>query len=207
MKKLLLISMITLFAATISTAQTNYLPNFQIGVKAGGDFSLYAGSQDVHNAGKAGIILAGAWARLGGAGLFFQPEVYGTIRNVNISQSSDGYAFVNKAKFTTADIPLLVGEKTGDANAGFRFYTGPALLLSLAKVQDFYHGNIYTRLNFNDINYAWQFGAGADIKDFSFDIRYEEGLDKVGYGPVNKKTTRMNLVSFTVAYSIFSSYN
>jgi len=199
--------MVLWFAATVTRAQTSYLPDFQIGAKAGGDFSLFAGNDAVHSKGELGYIICGAWARLGGAGLFFQPEIYGTIRNVKISQSAGGYNFINTAKFTTADVPLLVGYKTGDVDFGVRFYTGPQLIFSLSKVQDFYKGSITTRLNFNDENYAWQFGTGVDIKSISIDLRYDEGLNKVGFGPVNKKTTRMNLLSLTVAYSLFSDYN
>lgn len=205
MKRILLSLVVIFFVRTLAAAQTSYLPDFQIGIKAGANYSLYPAADDVHNKGQIGYIL-GAWARFGGSGLFFQPEIYGDIRRLTVTQNSNGYHFINYSKFTTADVPLLVGYKTGNANFGTRIYTGPEVAFTLAKLQSFTDASISTRMNFKDENYAWQIGAGVDIKNLSLDLRYEEGLNTVGYGPQDVKKTRMNFFNITLSYSLFSDF-
>ena len=186
MKKLILTFIIGVFFTGIVSAQTNYLPGFQAGIKAGADYSLFPSPDGAHNKGDFGYI-GGAWARFGGAGFFFQPELYLKSTSLTVTQVADAHTFINNGRFLNGDMPLLVGEKMGNANAGFRFYTGPDL-------------------NYHDLNYEWQLGIGADIKQFSFDIRYEAGLNKVAYGTSTTLHTRLNMVNITLSYSLFSDY-
>jgi predicted porin len=60
-------------------------------------------------------------------------------------------------------------------------------------------GNI-TSLNYKDQNYAWQFGAGLDVRSLSVDLRYEAGLSKQSYGP---NSTKINLFNLTLGYRLF----
>jgi hypothetical protein len=110
------------------------------------------------------------YARFGGLGFNFQPELYITGKNLNIEK--DGV--VNKAKFTSIDVPLLLGTKVGAFGLGGRFYAGPLASFAITKDQSTGEalGNA-TRLNYKSANIAGVVGAGLDIRDFSVDLRYE----------------------------------
>jgi len=187
------------------SAQTNYLPDFQAGIKAGADYSLFPSPDGAHNKGGFGYI-GGGWARFGGAGLFFQPELYVASENLTVTQLADNNLFVNHAKFIDGDVALLVGNKVGNVNAGFRFYTGPVLSFAMSKRQSFTNATLTSDLNYPDPNYSWQLGAGVDLKQFSFDVRYEAGINKVPYGTSTTLHTRLNMVNITLSYSLFSDY-
>ena len=206
MKKLILTFIIGVFFTCFVSAQTNYLPDFQAGIKAGADYSLFPSPDGAHNKGDFGYI-GGAWARFGGAGLFFQPELYVKSTSLTVTQVADDHTFINNGRFLTGDVPLLIGEKTGDANAGFRFYTGPVISFSLAKRQAFTNATLTSDLDYHDMNYAWQLGGGVDLKQFSIDVRYEAGINKVPYGTSTTLHTRLNMVNITLSYSIFSDYS
>lgn len=205
MKKLILTVIIGVFFTGFVSAQTNYLPDIQAGIKAGADYSLFPSPDGVHNKGDFGFI-GGGWARFGGSGFFFQPELYLKSISLTVTQVADAHTFINNGRFLNGDMPLLVGEKIGNVNAGFRFYTGPVISYALAKRQAFTNATLTSDLNYQDLNYEWQLGIGADIKQFSFDIRYEAGLNKVPYGTSTTLHTRLNMVNITLSYSLFSDY-
>jgi hypothetical protein len=194
MKKLSLI--ITLVLITIYTASAQILPSFQFGAKAGMDFSNISRTGNFSTSSGSGY-LAGIWMRVGALGFNFQPEAYITSKEVNIMDAG-----VNtQAKFTSIDVPLLVGAKIGAFGFGARFYTGPVVSFAIDKDQSYSTAasNII-RLDYKDQNYAWQAGMGLDIKKVSLDLRYEAGLSKQTYG---SGSTNINLYSLTLGYRIF----
>jgi len=205
MKKLILTIIIGVFFTGFVSAQTSYLPDFQAGIKTGADYSMFPSPDGAHNKNEFGYI-GGGWARFGGKGFFFQPELYLKSSSLMVTQVADDHTFINNARFLNGDVPLLVGEKMGNANAGFRFYTGPVISYALAKRQAFTNATLTSDLNYHDLNYEWQLGIGADVKQFSFDIRYEAGLNKVAYGTSTTLHTRLNMVNITISYSLFSDY-
>jgi hypothetical protein len=207
MKKFILIVIIGAFFTSLASAQTNFLPDYAAGIKGGADYSMFPGVNNVHNKNQFGYI-GGFWGRFGGQGLFFQPELYYAARNVFSSEIHNGVYYTDNAKFTSVDIPLLIGSKSGDAKFGFRFYTGPVLSLAITKHEDFLNSSIPTHYNYKDENYSWQLGAGIDVNAFSIDIRYEAGINGVPYGSNPTTThTRLNMVNVTLAYSLFTDYN
>ncbi|GAB3926679.1 porin family protein [Mucilaginibacter myungsuensis] len=197
MKKSIFILSICLLAAKFSSAQL--LPSFQFGAKAGVNLSSFSTNSSALAADNRAGYLVGAWARVGAIGFHFQPELYLTSKSVNVSDGSN----INKATFTSIDVPLLFGSKIGAFGFGGRFYTGPLVSFAVNKDQSTGTalGNI-SRLNYKDQNLAWTAGAGLDIKKISVDLRYEYGLSKQSYG--NNESTRVNLFNLTVAYSLFS---
>jgi hypothetical protein len=196
MKTILLLLVICL--ATTFYASAQVLPSFQFGVKAGTNLSALSTSagSTLSSSNRAGY-LGGFWARFGALGFNFQPELYLTSKNVNLSSSSGDI----RAKFTSIDVPLLVGAKVGALGIGGRFYTGPLVSFAINKDQSFSGalGNA-TSLNYKDQNFAWQFGAGLDIKAISVDLRYEAGITKQSYG---NSSTRVNLFNLSLAYRLF----
>lgn len=204
MKKTFLLSL-TILLISVGMASAQVIPGFSFGAKAGLNYSTFPSNGLYNNDNKAGY-LAGVWARVGALGFNFQPELYLTSKNINIkSSNADGTTTgENKAKFTSIDLPLLIGGKVGAFGLGGRFYGGPVLSFTVNKDQSTSQAlGEATRLNYKDANYGIQVGAGLDIRDFSVDLRYEGGLNKIGYGPDNSHT-RVSLFSLSLAYKIFS---
>jgi len=189
MKKLIL-TLITITAAfTFASAQI--IPSFQLGIKGGLNLaSLSSSAGSTFNTSNRAGYLGGLWARVGALGFNFQPELYVTGKNVQITDNGTEV----KAKFTSIDVPLLFGGKIGAFGFGGRFYTGPLVSFAINKSQSFGTaiGNA-TSLDYKDQNYAWVFGAGIDIKNISVDLRYEAGLSKQTYGSSQTKVSLFNL--------------
>jgi hypothetical protein len=200
MKKLILV--LSIFLTGALTAQAQLLPSVQFGVKGGVNLtSLSSGSSSLSSDNRAGY-LGGFWARFGALGFNFQPEIYLTSKNVDINTSNSTSA---NAKFTSIDVPLLLGAKVGALGIGGRFYGGPLLSFAINKDSGFGSavGNA-ARLDYKDSNFGIQLGAGLDIQKISVDLRYEAGLTKQNYfdGSTNYKT-RVSLFNLSLAYRLF----
>lgn len=197
MKKTLTLLAIVMFAIKLASAQM--IPSFEFGVKGGMNLSRFSHTATFATENRAGY-LGGIWARIGGLGFNFQPELYLTSKNVTINNNG----IENKAKFTSIDVPLLLGTKIGAMGVGGRFYTGPMFSLAINKDQSVGDdlGKVI-HLNYKDQNLAWQFGVGLDVRKISVDLRYEQGLSKQPYNNGNDET-RLNLFNLTVGYKLFS---
>lgn len=198
MKKTLLILAVVFATAFSSKAQI--IPSFAFGVKGGMNLTSISKTGTFAADNQAGY-LGGIWARFGALGFNFQPEAYVTGKNITI----DGV----KQKFTSVDVPLLVGGKVGAFGFGARFYTGPLVSFAINKDQNYGSaaGNI-AHLNYKNQNYAWQVGAGIDIRSLSVDLRYEAGLSKQNYTEQNAQgynvgSTKIKLFNLSLAYKIF----
>ncbi|MES2274777.1 MAG: porin family protein [Bacteroidota bacterium] len=197
MKKHIILFAICLSAANLASAQI--IPSFEFGVKGGMNLSKFSHSATFAPENRAGY-LGGIWARVGGLGFNFQPELYLTGKNVTVKSNGTE----NKATFTSIDVPLLLGSKIGAFGIGGRFYTGPLFSLAINKDQNVGAalGNV-ARLNYKDQNLAWTFGAGLDLKKISVDFRYEYGLSKQPYNNGSDET-RVNIFNLTLGYRLFS---
>ncbi|WP_114938532.1 MULTISPECIES: porin family protein [Mucilaginibacter] len=192
-KSILLIFSIFLLSIGVSKAQV--IPSFSFGLKGGLNYSTFPSNGVFNNDNKAGY-QAGAWARIGGLGFIFQPELYFADKSVTVNNGGVS----NKQSFKSFDVPLLIGAKVGALGLGGRFYGGPVLSFTTSKDNAF---NDATALRYKDANYAIQVGAGVDISSFSVDLRYEGGLNKIPYGNDNSHT-RVSLFSLSLAYKLFS---
>jgi hypothetical protein len=189
MKKL--ISTLAICIATVYVSNAQIIP-FQFGVKGGINVTSISKSGTFNADNQAGY-LGGVWARFGALGFNFQPELYLTGKNVEL----DGI----KRKFTSLDMPLLVGGKIGAFGFGGRFYTGPVVSFAINKDQNFgTAASNATSLDYKNQNFAWQIGTGVDIRDLSVDLRYEAGLSKQNYGT---GSTKINLFNLSLAYKLF----
>lgn len=200
MKKLIL-ALSILFTGGLAV-QAQVIPSVQFGIKGGVNLtSLSSGGSSLASDNRAGY-LGGFYARFGALGFNFQPEIYITSKNVDINTSNSTKA---NAKFTSIDVPLLIGAKVGALGIGGRFYGGPLLSFAINKDNGFGSavGNA-ARLDYKDSNVAFQVGAGLDIQRLGIDLRYEAGLTKQTYfdGSTNYKT-RVSLFNLSLAYRLF----
>jgi len=195
MKKLILTLAIITAVTGVGTAQV--LPTFQFGVKGGVNLTgLSSSSGGTFNSSNRAGYLGGFWARIGALGFNFQPEMYVTAKDVNVLANGGE----TRAKFTSVDVPLLLGGKVGALGIGARFYTGPLFSFAINKEEGFADAaGKAGRLDYHDQNFAWQFGAGLDIKRISVDLRYEAGITKQNY--MNAQT-RASLFNLSLAYRL-----
>ncbi|MNX59778.1 hypothetical protein D3C86_906640 [compost metagenome] len=128
-----------------------------------------------------------------------QPELYLSGKNSTLKDASGQE---NKVKFTSLDVPVLVGTKFGAAGIGLRLNTGPVVSFVLSDEQSFSDaaGSAF-KGDFKGQNFAWQFGAGLDVGNLGFDLRYETGLSKIGKNGYDD--TKLSLFTLGLAYKLF----
>ena len=179
-------------------AFSQVLPSFQLGLKAGANLSKLSTDNTFSSDNRAGYY-AGLWTRIGAAGIHLQPELYLSGKNTTLE---DGAGQENKVKFTSLDVPVLVGTKFGAAGIGLRLNTGPVVSFVLSDDQSFSDaaGSAF-RGDFKGQNFAWQFGAGLDVGNLGVDLRYETGLSKIGKDGYDD--TKLGLFTFGLAYRLF----
>jgi len=178
MKKIILSVVFLTVCWATSQAQT-----FNLGIKAG--VNLAKINADFAKEENRLGYQVGAWARVGGASFYVQPEAYiGSKGNKFISfTQSDGneVSAEGKVKFTTLTVPVLFGTKFGANNLNFRLMAGPAISFVLDENSSF--SSAYQQAtDFSDYKnqaFAIQAGAGVDVGAISVDLRYEAGLTNI----------------------------
>jgi len=175
------------------------LPTFQLGVKGGMNLAKFK-TKDTFSSDNKGGYYGGIWARIGAAGIHLQPELYLSGKNSNLVTTTGQE---NSVKFTSLDVPVLVGTKFGAAGVGLRLNTGPVFTFLLNEDQSF--GQAASSAfngKFKEKALAWQFGLGLDIGKLSVDGRYETGLSQInsagGY-----PTTKLNLYTIGIGFRVF----
>lgn len=192
--------LVFLFAATVFGADAQLLPTFQFGVKAGLNFSnLKSEDGGWLDASTRTGYQAGVWARIGGAGVHFQPELYVTGKSSEaklVEENEEG-----KVTFTSLDLPLLLGTRIGLGPAGLRIVAGPVVSFVVDK-------NIGDALSqvpqFSEYkNQAWAVtgGLGLDISNFRADLRYEHGLSELSKN--DSAPQKVNLWTVGIGYRLF----
>ncbi|MBC7617278.1 MAG: PorT family protein [Pedobacter sp.] len=193
------ITLLFVFLLLSFYAFSQALPTFQLGVKGGMNLAKFK-TKDTFSSDNKGGYYGGIWARIGGAGIHLQPELYLSGKNSSLVTASGQE---NSVKFTSLDVPILIGTKIGAAGFGVRLNTGPVFTFILDEKQNF--GQAASSAfngNFKDKALAWQFGVGLDIGKLNIDGRYESGLSQInsagGY-----PTTKLNLYTIGVGFRIF----
>lgn len=173
------------------------LPSFQMGIKGGFNLSKFSTENTFASDNKAGYY-AGIWTRIGAAGIHLQPELYLSGKNTTLKNGG----VENEVKFTSLDVPVLVGTKIGAAGIGVRLNTGPVASFILSKEQSFNDAasNIFDG-NFKDQAFAWQFGTGLDVGKLSVDLRYEMGLSKLN--STGYPETKLNIFTLGLGLKLF----
>ena len=174
------------------------LPTVQFGIKGGANLSKFTTENTFDSENRAGYYV-GLWSRFGAAGIHLQPELYLSGKNTTLVSNAGGE---NEVRFTSLDVPVLVGTKFGAAGVGLRLNTGPVFSFILDEEQKITDatGNIF-RGDFKDQNFSWQFGAGLDFGKLGIDLRYEKGLSKVS--KTDFQDTKLDLFTFGLALRLF----
>jgi hypothetical protein len=196
MKKIIFSALFMCFSAA---AFSQVLPSFQFGIKGGANLSKFSTDNPFKSENKAGYY-AGFYARIGAAGIHLQPEVYLSGKNATLKRTDGGAE--NEVRFTSVDVPVLVGTKFGAAGIGFRLNTGPVVSFILDKEQKLGDaaGSAF-RGDFKGQNIAWQFGAGLDVMKLGVDLRFEQGLSKIGKD--DYESTKLSLFTLGLSYRLF----
>jgi hypothetical protein len=134
----------------------------------------------------------GLYARMYYHKFYFQPELLVYMKGgkcrYNINDPLNIVAansVTQSVKLTTLDIPLLIGYNFGENLLGGRIFVGPVGSYTLAeKVKISTSGADLPetgRLNTKDAMWSVTGGIGFDVWKFTFDLRYERGLNNVSW--------------------------
>ncbi len=202
MKKYFIIAL--LVTASVFGANAQLMPSFQLGLKGALNFSTLRAEDGSWFDGSARTgYQAGIWARLGGAGLHFQPELYFTGKSSEAEFTDPGGGRVTAdVRFTSLDLPLLLGTRIGMGPVGLRIQAGPLVSFVIDE------GGISDAFkqvgNFDEYkNQAWAVvgGVGLDVSRFRADLRYEHGLSNLSGN--SSQSQKINLWSLGVGYRLF----
>ncbi|HEY0896930.1 MAG TPA: porin family protein [Sphingobacteriaceae bacterium] len=200
MKRTILLSCLIAFTSITAFAQ---LPNFTLGIKGGVNVSKL-NSNFLQEENRLGYQV-GAWARLGGMGLYLQPEAYLGSKgsDFKFTQSGNEVATEGEVKFTTLDVPLLLGTKIGPSNFNIRFMAGPVISFIVNDKSTFQ--NVTAQFedfdNYKNQTWAAQAGAGIDFGNLSIDARYEAGLSNISKN--DQFDQKQNLWHISLGYKLF----
>lgn len=117
----------------------------------------------------------GAWVRIGG-GLFIQPELIFNANRTDFEfKSVEKAKEVLKEKYSTFDLPVMVGAKLGPV----RLLGGPVGHVFLNSQSELFNIKGYQE-NWKRLTWGWQAGVGIGLGRFSADLRYEGNFNKFG---------------------------
>ena len=192
MKKYVL-SAILLIAVSISAKA-----QFSLGIKGGVNFSKIA--TDNFNQSTVTGYQAGLFARFGGS-WYVQPEMYVGSSGGKFSAVTNPTNYTGDVKFTSLNVPLLIGKRFGESSLNFRIMAGPIYSYLMNKSENFssnFNAAYNDFGNYKNSTLGYQAGAGVDIGPITADLRYEGGLTKVNdnYGQ------RQNLWALSVGFKI-----
>ena len=159
-------------------ALEGYSQGFSFGPKVGvSSTTLKFNDDEIEGGSNQTGYHIGAFARLGGAGFFVQPEVLFT-------QTSGDFTYNGfdpggdpdfEASFNRLDIPVMVGFKLFKI---MRLQAGPIASISLkTDIQN--AGQAIQDVDTNSATFGYQAGVGLDIGNLILDAKYEGGLSGV----------------------------
>ncbi len=196
MKKIL--PALLLICGSVATAQAQLLPGFEVGLKGALNFSKFKSDGKYFNSDNKAGYQAGLYGRVGVLGFHVQPEIYLTGKNTKVTNSEGESTDV---KFTTVDIPVLLGKRFGLGPIGARIQTGPIFSFKVDDKQDKVIANLDPN-NYKKNGTSWAFGVGADISSLRVDVRYEMGLNKVNNE--SQANPKINMWNIGLGYRLFS---
>ncbi len=182
MKKSLLAACLVFITSAGAFAQ------FHLGLKAGLNYTtIKAQHNEFDESGVLGYQV-GVWGRIGKS-FYLQPEVYIGSKGSNFKFQTGATTTEEKQKFTTLDVPLLLGTKIGVDKLNIRFMAGPAFQFNLDDNSSAFSQatdpNFY---KYRDFITNLQAGAGVDVGNLSVDLRYETSLQDINKNDGQKQS-------------------
>jgi hypothetical protein len=180
MKKIILALVLIL---AFSTGGVSYGQlNLKIGPKVGFNASqLHTNLDSISSQFKSGFQI-GIFVRMGKK-VYLQPEFYYTTQGGVFESTVQNWK--QNIKLGSLNIPVLVGVSFINSSLlNVRILAGPAVSIVVNKkigesnVSNAIYGPI-TDSDIKNVNWYIQAGAGVDIWKFTFDIRYQLGLNKI----------------------------
>ncbi len=178
------------FTVLIAAISFSAKAQFSLGVKGGVNFSHLSVNNGNINATELPGYQVGLWTRIG-RGFYVQPEIYlgSSGSNFNFQyvgtqpvQQTQNSNESGKVRFTTLNVPLLIGQSFGLSKLNFRLMAGPMYSYILNTDQNLSQNvkNAYQDFgNYRNSTLGYQAGAGVDVLNFSVDLRYEGGLTQI----------------------------
>lgn len=203
MKKAILSVAVLLISNLVAMAQ---LPSFSFGIKGGVNYSTLKTKNDLTDQNSISGYQAGIFSRIGGAGIYFQPELYlGSKGNefVKIEDNAGAEITANgKVKFTTLDLPLLLGTKIGTNKINLRFMAGPLVSFIIDENTTFAkaYQDVSDFGNYKKQTLGLQAGTGVDLGNLTLDLRYEAGLSNISES--EKYSQKQNLFHLSLGIKL-----
>lgn len=148
---------------------------------------------------------AGAFVRFGKT-LYLQPEVMFVTKGGKITQ--ENLNVKTTVNLSSVQIPVLVGYKLINLKAiNLRVMAGPAVSFVTNEKIDISTSieNPLTEDNIKNTIWTMQFGGGVDFLMFTFDVRYEWGLNNI-FDPQSGSDSydmRSNVWNISLGWKIF----
>lgn len=192
---------IAVFVASLGFSEAQLLPTFQFGLKGGLNFSKLMEDGRLLNSGTRTGYQAGIYARVGAAGIHFQPELYVTGKSSEATFENEGGEVTANVTFTSLDLPLLVGTRIGVGPIGFRAQAGPVVSFLLDKGIGSALSDVVSPSTYRNQAIGLTGGIGADIFKLRVDLRYEHGLSNLSKD--GSEAQKLRLWTFGVGYRLF----
>jgi hypothetical protein len=184
-------------------AVESYSQEFSFGPKIGvSSTSLKFNDDEIEGGDNQTGYHLGAFARIGGAGFFVQPEVLFT-------QTSGDFKYNGfdpggdpdfQAEFNRLDVPVMIGFKFLKL---FRLQAGPIASINL-KTDLSNAGDDIQDVDTNSATFGYQAGLGIDIGNLIIDAKYEGGLNGVIKSIGDFSTDqRLNQFVLSVGFKLF----
>ena len=200
MKKIFLIAGLLLMGSVVAMAQ---LPSFTLGLKGGVNYSQLNSESDVTDKNSILGYQFGVWTRIGGAGFYLQPEAYlgskGGKSPIVFQTGGNEVEANGEVKFTTLDVPVLIGTKIGTNKLNLRFMAGPVVSFIVDKNTNVDEA-FESLQDYNDQALGLQAGTGVDLGNLSVDLRYEAGLSNISKS--SKYDQKQNLFHLSLGFKL-----
>lgn len=183
--KLGLLLLCLLFLIDFTSAQISLGPKIGVNLsRLSTDLKEVAAS--IKEEGKSGFQI-GAFARIGGM-TYLQPELLYSVKGGSYSYTDADGKVVNGAyDFNSFDIPLMIGHKIIPGPFfNIRLFAGPVASFKTKESSKFTIDGIeqsFERKNLSTAHWGGAVGTGMDFLMFTFDVRYEFGLNNISGEP------------------------
>jgi hypothetical protein len=175
MKKPVIIAILLLLISGLASGQIKFGP--KVGYNAS---TLTTNIDSIKTSFKSGLQF-GAFVRIGNR-FYLQPELYYSTHGGVFEKDSAGSYWNQNINIGSVDIPVLIGFKLLNTDmVNIRLLAGPAVSFVVNK-KITTTGDLTGPIDKADIgnaNWYIQAGGGVDVWMFTFDVRYQIGLNKI----------------------------